>query len=184
LLLSTEHIIRKLLTISCCLLLAFPFTIKAQGTLNNNLQVSFLKDTVIQEGSALSFNRVTIRNTSSVKNIFGLELNLPDGWTTLLDTRKVFTIEPNQVLELPIRIASPSNALSDQIYAITLILTNPGIEKKIPFNYIAKVRSNSKWRASLLNPVLKLERINKETFFQVKISNTGNVIQELILNLN
>ena len=151
--------------------------------MNNSLQVSFLKDTVIQEGSTLSFNRVTIRNTSSVKNIFGLELNLPDGWTTLLDTRKVFTLEPNQVLELPIRIASPNNALSDQIYAITLILTNPGIEKKIPFTYIAKVRSNSKWRASLLNPVLKLERINKETFFQVKISNTGNVVQELVLNL-
>ncbi|MEJ6979313.1 hypothetical protein WG906_02550 [Pedobacter sp. P351] len=159
-------------------------SVKAQGTLNNNLRVSFLKDTVLQEGSALSFNRVTIQNTSSVKTIFGLELNLPEGWTTLLDTRKIFTLEPNQVLELPIRIASPNDALSDQIYAITLILSNPGIEKKVPYTYIARVRANSKWRASLLNPVLKLDRINKETFFQVKISNTGNIMQELVLNLN
>lgn len=144
----------------------------------------FLKDTVIQDGSILSFNRVSITNTSSVKQVFGLELNMPEGWSTLLDTRKVFTVEVNQTLELPIRVAAPSAALSNQIYAITLILTSPGIDGKAPYIYIARVRPNSKWRITLLNPDLKLERINKETYFQFKISNVGNITQEFTLNFN
>lgn len=144
----------------------------------------FLKDTVIQDGGTLSFNRANITNTSSVKVAFGLELNLPEGWSTLVDTRKVFTIEPGQTLELPVRVAAPNAALSSRLYAITLVLLRTGIEGKIPFTYIARVKANSRWRVSLLNPDLKLDRINKETYFQFRISNSGNITQELNLNFN
>ena len=184
-LLYNIHISRYLtISVICFLLFACSFNSKAQTSLNNNLQVVFLKDTVIQDGSTLSFNRVSITNTSSVKIVFGLELNLPNGWSTLLDTRKVFTLEPTQTLELPIRVASPGAALSNQIYAITLLLTNTGVGGKIPYTYIARVKANSKWRISLLNTDLKLDRINKETYFQLKISNVGNVMQELNMNFN
>lgn len=182
-LLINQHIRHFTFFISFCLLLAYSICSNAQGSLNNNnLEVTFLKDTVIQDGSTLSFNRVTIRNTSSVKSLFTLELNLPEGWTTLLDTRKIFTVEANQTLELPIRIASPNTALSNQIYAITLLLSSPGIEKKVPYTYIARVRANSKWRVTLFNSFLKLDRLNKETYFQFKVSNNGNITQELNVN--
>ena len=159
-------------------------SVRAQTPLNSNLQIVFLKDTVFQDGGTLSFNRANITNTSSVRVAFGLELNLPEGWSTLLDTRKVFTVEPGQTLELPIRVAAPNSALSNRLYAITLILVRTGIEGRIPFTYIARVKANSKWRVSLLNPDLKLDRINKETYFQFRISNSGNITQELNLNFN
>lgn len=180
-----QHIVRYYITfISCFLFFAGSSIAKAQIPLNNDLNVVFLKDTVLQEGSTLSFNRANITNSSSVKVAFGVELNLPEGWSTLLDVRKVFTIEPGQTLELPIRVAAPNATLSDRLYAITLLIIKPGIQGRIPYTYIARVKANSKWRVTLLNPDLKLDRINKETYFQLKVSNSGNITQELNLNFN
>ena len=180
-----KHIIRYYITfISCFLFFAGSPIAKAQIPLNNDLNVVFLKDTVLQEGSTLSFNRANITNNSSVKVAFGVELNFPEGWSTLLDVRKVFTIEPGQTLELPIRVAAPNATLSDRLYAITLLIIKPGIQGRIPYTYIARVKANSKWRVTLLNPDLKLDRINKETYFQLKVSNSGNITQELNLNFN
>lgn len=180
---QNPHITRcYFIVIGCFLFFACSSTAYAQIPLGNDLKVVFLKDTVIQEGSTLSFNRANITNNSSVKVAFGIELNLPEGWSTLVDIRKVFTIEPGQTLELPIRVAAPNATLSDRLYAITLLIIKPGIQGRTPYTYIARVKANSKWRVSLLNPDLKLDRINKETYFQLKVSNSGNITQELNLN--
>lgn len=156
----------------------------AQTPLNNDLRVTFMKDTVSQDGSVHSFNVVRISNTSSVKQAFGLDLNIPEGWSTLFSNRKVNTIEPGQTLELPIRVAAPNTALSNQLYAISVILTSTGINGKSAYTYIARVQANSKWRAALLNPDLKLDRLNRETYFQFSIANTGNIKTEFNINFN
>ncbi|HXH98902.1 MAG TPA: hypothetical protein VNI52_01445 [Sphingobacteriaceae bacterium] len=163
-----------------------PMAVNAQQpSLNNNhLRVTFLKDTVLQNGSTHSFNTVRIANTSSVKQVFGLELNLPEGWNSLFTNRQVNTVEPGQTLELPIRVAAPNITLSNQLYAISVIITDSGIGGKSAYTYVARVQANSKWRVSLLTPDLKLDRISKETYFQFKISNTGNITQEFTVNIN
>lgn len=166
------------------LLVIGPLLLRAQTPLNNDLRVTFLKDTVLQNGSAHSFNVVRITNSTSVKQAFGLELNVPEGWSTLFSNRKVNTIEPGQTLELPIRVAAPNMALSNQLYAITVILTSSGINGKSAYTYIARVQANSKWRAALLNPDVKLDRLNRETYFEFSIANTGNIKQEFTVSFN
>lgn len=167
------------------LLLIGPQILKAQTPLgSNNLRVTFLKDTVLQNGSVHSFNAIRITNTSSVKQEFGLEINIPEGWNTLFSNRQINTLQPGQTLELPIRVAAPNSALSNQLYAINIILTSSGIGGKTAFTYVARVLANSKWRVALISPDLKLDRINKETYFQFSIINTGNVTQTFNVDFN
>ena len=151
--------------------------------MTNTLRVTFLKDTVVQNGSTHSFNVIRITNTSSAKQVFGLEVNVPEEWHTLFSNRQLNTLEPGRTMEIPIRVAAPNAALSNQLYAISAILTSSqGV--KNAFTYIARVQPNSKWRAVLLNPDLKLDRINKETYFQFSISNTGNIAQQFTIDFN
>lgn len=159
-------------------------TLSAQNTLNTNLEISLLKDTVIQNGTIHSFNRVRIINRSPSKQIFGLEVNVPSGWNSLFENRAAYSIEPNQVLDLPVRVAAPNSALSNQLYVISLILSDGGIGGKTAYSYVAKVQGNSRWRASLPSQNLKIDRINRETYFQISLSNSGNIDQTFILNFN
>ncbi len=180
-----SYIIKLLkVAIVSCLLAAFflPKTTLAQA--NNDFRVIFLKDTLFQIGNSFSFNRVSITNTSSVKQAIGLDLTVPENWQTLFDNRKIFQLGPNETLELPIRVAALYGALSNKIYPITLTINNTAIGAKSAYHYIAKVMSNSNWRAALINPDLKLDRINKETYFQFRISNTGNIPAEFNIDYN
>ncbi len=151
---------------------------------NNDFKVVFLKDTLSQNGNSFSFNKVSITNTSSIKQAIGLTLELPDNWQTLFDARKVFQLAPNETLELPIRVAAAYGALSDKPYTITLTLNNTAIGAKTAYHYTAKVAVNTNWRADLVNADVKLDRINKETYFQVRISNTGNIREDFDLTYN
>ncbi|HYK76373.1 MAG TPA: hypothetical protein VEV16_05305 [Daejeonella sp.] len=175
-----SNIIRIFVLFITCLALS-----RAQAQLApESIQVSFLKDTVIQNGNAFSFNRVSLTNTSSVKQVFGLELILPEGWQSLFDNRKVYQLEPAQTLEIPLRIAAAHNTLSNKPYSISLAVNMVGNNKKNTFNYLALVQANSKWKSSLISPETMLNRINKETYFQIALSNNGNITEELSLNFN
>ncbi len=58
------------------------------------------------------------------------------------------------------------------------------IAAKTAYHYVAKVTANANRRAALINPDVKLDRINKETYFQFRISNTGNIPQGFNINYN
>jgi hypothetical protein len=179
------HIIKLLkAAIVSCLFAAFfsPKTTLARA--NNDFKVVFLKDTLFQAGNSFSFNRVSITNISSVKQAIGLDLAVPEGWQTLFDNHKIFQLAPNATLELPIRVAAAYGAISDKLYTVTLTINNMAIGAKTDYHYIAKVMANSNWRAALINPDIKLDRINKETYFQFRISNTGNIPQGFNINYN
>jgi hypothetical protein len=157
---------------------------RSSAQLNNDFKVVFLKDTLFQNGNSFSFNKVSITNTSSIKQAIGLTLEIPDNWQTLFDARKVFQLAPNETLELPIRVAAAYGALSDKQYSITLTLNNTAIGVKTAYHYTAKVQVNTNWRAALVNTDVKLDRVNKETYFQVRIFNTGNIREDFDLSYN
>lgn len=158
-----------------CLLIALFFPGRSLAQENNDFKVAFLNDTLFQNGNSFSFNKISITNISSVKQAIGLTLDIPENWQTLFDARKIFQLAPNETLELPVRVAAAYGALSDKQYTITLTINNTAIGSKTAYHYTAKVQANSNWRAVLLNPNVKLDRISKETYFQYRISNTGNV---------
>lgn len=156
-----------------------PQKCSAQG---NDFNVVFLKDTLFQVGNSFSFNRVSITNTSSVKQMFGLSLDLPDNWQTLFDNRKVFQLQPSETVELPLRIAAAYGALSDKLYTITLTINNNAVGVKTAYHYIAKVQANANWKAAVIIPDIKLDHINRETDFQFHITNTGNIKENFMIN--
>ncbi|WP_299499065.1 hypothetical protein [Mucilaginibacter sp.] len=149
---------------------------------NHDFRVVFMKDTLYQTGNSFSFNRVTITNISSIKQAIGLDLTVPENWQTLFDNHKIFQLGPNETLELPIRVAASYRALSNKLYPVILTINNSAIGAKTDYHYFAKVMANANWRAALINADVKLDRINKETYFQFRISNTGNVTQQFDIN--
>ena len=155
----------------------------ATGSAVENLRVTFLKDTVIQSGNSFSFNTITIVNTGSTVQEFTVDSELPEGWQQVFDSRKVFQLKPNEPLTLPIRIAATPSSGST-IYPILINLRTAGMNEKLTRSFYAKVNQNSSWKADLRTPDLKLLRDNKETFFQVELSNQGNQAEELNLNFN
>jgi hypothetical protein len=165
-----------------CLLVVFlaPYRSSAQGS--NDFKVVFLKDTLLQVGNSFSFNKVSITNTSSVKQAFGLSLELPANWQTLFDNRKVFQLAPSETLELPLRVAAAYGALSNKLYTISLIMNNAAAGIKMAYHYAAKMQANANWKALVVTPDIKLDHINRETYFQFHVTNTGNIRENFIIN--
>lgn len=138
-----------------------------------NLNVTFLKDTVYQSGNVFSFNTITIINTGPTVQEFTIDIEIPQNWQQVFDNRKVFQIKPNEQLTLPLRIAATPSSNS-MVYPIKVNIQTSGISGKTSFSFYAKVNQNSNWRAALLTPNLKLLRDTKETYFQIELINQGN----------
>lgn len=148
-----------------------------------SINLTFLKDTVEQNGNTYSFNTVILRNTSAVVRKFTIEAQAPDDWQLLFDNRKVFELGPNQTLSLPLRLAAPIQTEAT-IYSVRLFLNVAGYPQKSGYAYYARVGANSKWRASLLNPNLLLSRASRENSFRLLLSNKGNSTEELNVHIN
>lgn len=148
-----------------------------------SIDLTFLKDTVEQNGNAYSFNTVILRNTSAVARKFTIEAQAPEGWQLLFDNRKVFELGPNQTLSLPLRLAAAIQTEAT-VYSVRLFLNVAGYSQKSTYAYYARVGANSKWRASLLNPNLLLSRASRENSFRLLLSNKGNAPEELNVRIN
>lgn len=148
-----------------------------------SIDLTFLKDTVEQNGNTYSFNTVILRNTSAVVRKFTIEAQAPEGWQLLFDNRKVFELGPNQTLSLPLRLAAAIQTEAT-IYSVRLFLNVAGYSQKSAYTYYARVGANSKWRVSLLNPNLLLSRASRENSFRLLLSNKGNATEELNVRIN
>lgn len=148
-----------------------------------SIDLSFLKDTVEQNGNTYSFNTLILRNTSAVTRKFTVEAHVPEGWQLLLDNRKVFELSPNQTLSLPVRLAAAIQTEA-MIYGVRLLINVAGYSERVEYAYYAKVGTNSKWRASLMNANLLLSRGKRENQFRVLLSNKGNAAEELNIRVN
>jgi hypothetical protein len=148
-----------------------------------SIDLTFLKDTVEQNGNTYSFNTVILRNTSAVVRKFTIEAQAPEGWQLLFDNRKVFELGPNQTLSLPLRLAAAIQTEAT-IYSVRLFLNVAGYSQKSAYAYYARVGANSKWRVSLLNPNLLLSRASRENSFRLLLSNKGNATEELNIHIN
>lgn len=148
-----------------------------------DIAISLLRDTVIQSGSSLSFNRLTLENRSAQKKVLYLELDLPPGWSSPFGAARTVTLEPHGVLELPVRTAASHTTLSSVAYPVTLKITVPGTGSRVLKTFIARVQPNSRWDAVLAEPELRIDRFSSITYFMVRLSNSGNVDEELSMDL-
>ncbi len=149
----------------------------------HDVRISLLKDTVIQSGTALAFNSLTLENFASSKKVLTVELDLPPGWSSPFQSSRMVVLEPHAVLRLPVRTAASHATLSNVAYPVTLKFGMPGSNARVLKTYIARVAPNPRWEATLVEPELKLDRYSRITYFMVRISNTGNVDEELSMDL-
>ncbi|HEY0899276.1 MAG TPA: hypothetical protein VGD90_08070 [Sphingobacteriaceae bacterium] len=175
----------RFIILTLILLLGWISSVKAflQQDGLSDIKVSFLRDTVIQSGSALSFNRVTLTNQTSRRQVINLELDLPENWSSPFGTSKTLELEPQGIVEIPLRTAASNSTLSTVAYPITLKVSQAGSSQKILATYIARVEANSKWNATLVNPEVKIDRLSRITYFMVRLTNSGNVDEELSIDL-
>jgi len=148
-----------------------------------NLNVTFLKDTVVQSGNTFSFNTITIVNSGPAVQEFSMDAEIPENWQQVFDNRKVFQLKPGEQITIPIRIAATPSSTS-MAYPIKVNIQTAGIGEKTTYTFFSKVNQNSNWRAELLTPNLKLLRDTKETYFQIALTNVGNQPEILTLNFN
>ena len=146
------------------------------------LQLLFLKDSVFQQDGGFSFNTLKITNTSADKKVFNLNLQYPENWQLLSDPSKNYTLDSGQNITLPIRIAASTKANSKLRYLIYAIVSDTLQQEKLKAFYYARVSPLSKWSINLPTPGIFFEPGIKETFFSLRIENTGNTDEELSLD--
>ncbi|HEY0896921.1 MAG TPA: hypothetical protein VGE15_10255, partial [Sphingobacteriaceae bacterium] len=148
-----------------------------------DVRVSFLKDTVMQSGTALAFNSLTLENLSSGKKVLNLVLDLPPNWSSPFADSKTVVLEPHAMLQLPVRTAASHTTLSSIAYPVTVKVSMAGSTARVMKTYIARVEANSRWGATLVEPDLKLDRYSRITYFRIHLSSSGNVDEELSMDL-
>lgn len=146
------------------------------------INLSFSKDSVIQQEGSFSFNTLKVTNTTTETKSVNLLLKYPESWQLLSDPSKLYTLEPGQSTLLPIRIAAADRANAKLRYLVYAIVTDPSQKGELQAFYHARVLPISKWTISLPTPAIFYEQGVTQTYFTLRIENKGNTDEDLKLD--
>lgn len=148
----------------------------------SSLEVSLLRDTLLFEGNAFTFNNIRINNPGQISRSFNIDVDLPSDWSKIIDLQKLFTIQPGENLIIPFRIAASAGAQSDRSYRATLKFSMPAENIIDTLSMVCLVKSRSSWKMSLPNNSILKQVTGENAIFPVLLRNSGSLPEHISLN--
>ena len=154
------------------------------GYVNPSLQVSLSDQDIFFDKGEIISNVLKITNTTNSKLSFYIELSIPLKWRTLTKSNRLYEINANDSMFLPIRIIPGELSKGNTKYMFGIfIFSDEG--KQINYCYfLANTKKITKWTLDVM-PYSKLYFLNNSNSidFSVYLSNNGNEDQDILLSL-
>jgi hypothetical protein len=147
--------------------------------------------------SEFAFNEITFTDISIVTNVlkvknnngksytFTVDINLPTGWRSMVNTEKEYILKPNDSIYIPVRIiTSNKRSKGGTKYSISAYInTNEG--KQMAFaRFIAGRPKITNWQMHIL-PRPRIYFLNGEntSAFQLHVTNDGDENQDIVITM-
>ncbi len=149
------------------------------------ISAEFLYTEVEFKEIAVMTNVLKVKNNNGKTYTFNVTLNLPDGWKTLNNPDREYTLKPNDSAYVPVRvITTDKKAKGGTKYNIAAYInTNEG--KQMAFaRFIAGRPKVTNWQMQVL-PRPRIYMLNGENTaqFQLNLSNEGDEPQDVIVSM-
>ena len=147
-----------------------------------DVNVEFLRHTVISSAKQSFFNVVKVVNNSNRTEILSLNLTVPDGWNVLGQDKQEIVINPFDSVYIPIRVAIGGKVQGDIGYSIVASLSDSrGNTVKNEYSFV-KIPRETELNVRLIDRVAYFDQRTNMSSFSIKIENKGN--KEELVNLN
>jgi hypothetical protein len=155
-----------------------------RGQENRPLSCSFLKnEEIITEGQAVS-NVLFVKNINGISREFYLEVTVPNGWKTMVSSERIYKLDPEDSIYIPIRI-TPNNLLMKGAtkYSINVfVIGTDGRAHAMCSFFVGKLKKSA-WDMAVL-PRSRIYFLNDENRapLSIFVANKGEEEQELNLS--
>ncbi len=176
----------------CLVYIAFllPFISYSQSSSSSfskrPIKAEFIFHEVEYNEMAVISNVLKLKNVSTKNYAISVNLNMPNGWRSLNNPNKEYTLAPNDSIFLPVRLlTSNKSAKGGTKYNITaFVYTIEGTQIALA-GFMAGRPKKTDWQMHVI-PKPRIYFLNGETSapFQINLSNNGDEDQEIILSMN
>lgn len=140
----------------------------------NGFTLTFVNGATIGSVDEVATNVLRVKNGTSRRVNFSLDISSPAGWSTLTSRDKNYTVAANDSLFIPVRIIPQKNSEGNVNYFVNAsAVSSQNIPlASTPWNL--EIKKFSQWRANVLDKVAYFPSSGDSTSFRINFTNTGN----------
>ena len=145
----------------------------------NGFTLTFVNGATIGSVDEVATNVLRVKNGTSRRVNFSLDISSPAGWSTLTSRDKNYTVAANDSLFIPVRIIPQKNSEGNVNYFVNAsAVSSQNIPlASTPWNL--EIKKFSQWRANVLDKVAYFPSSGDSTSFRINFTNTGNSNEDL-----
>lgn len=170
-----------LIVLISCVVMLFGSNNNCYSQTNNDIIVSFVKKTDSLKITELYFNILKIHNTTSNAITGNVTFNSPENWKIIAFPMEQTIIEPGDSALIPIRVSPANNALGGTSYIVNGTFKTR--EKQFSANTYIALPSVTRWEFSVNKTKVYFTESNPSSSVQIHLSNKGNTIELIRLDL-
>lgn len=143
-----------------------------------NISVSFREKQSNMKSSELASNMLKIVNSSDKNISFYLDLNLPQGWTSIKSTDNLYMLEAGDSMFLPVRISISNHEEGNINYLISAnLLSQANRSQFASAVWYVQLKMESQWSANVDKTEAYFTNNSDTTSFSLSVQNTGNSVE-------
>ena len=175
---STSHFsCRKAVSKTAWVLFAF-LLFGASMAEAGKVSVSFKESQSNFKSSELAHNMLRIVNETDKNLNFFVDLNLPEGWTSLKSTDVMYKLDAGDSIFIPVKVAINAHEEGNISYLVTANLLSQS--NRVQFasaTWYVQLRMESQWTASVDKTEAYFINNSDTSSFSISVHNTGNSVE-------
>lgn len=156
-----------------------------ENTFNGrSLEMEFRKKEIELQNSEMISNIIQVINTGDEERQFYIDVSFPGSWKGFHNPEKLYTIQPEDTLYVPVRMIPLRMKEGAMKYFINAFMLDEEGDEIAFTNFFANVRRVSKWSITA-NPSDRIYFKNGEedAEFSIQLANEGNDNQEFLYSI-
>ena len=162
-------------TVVACFALLFLFS---AGTIAANVTVQFRQSQSNFKTNELATNMLKVVNGTDKNLGFYLELNLPQGWTSIKSTDVLYKLNAGDSMFIPVKIAVNNHEQGNINYLITAsLLSQANHVQFASATWFVQLTMESNWVATVDKTEAYFTNNSDTASFSITVQNTGNSVE-------
>ena len=150
------------------------YAIAQNNVVDNGFTVSFVKASTTGSVDQVASNVLRVKNGTSRRINFSLDVSSPAGWSTLAARDKGYTVAAGDSIFIPVRIIPQKDAEGNVNYFVNASALSSDNIPLASAPWGLEIKKVSRWRATVVDKAAYFPSNADTTSFRINLTNTGN----------